>query len=280
MNKIICGDCVDIMKTLPDGYIDLTVTSPPYGTKVRKYHGFNFDFEATAQQLYRVMKPGAVLAWVVGDTTVKGDRTGEPYRQALYFKEIGFLLHDTIIINKSGTSYPSKSRYTACYEFAHVLAKGQPKAVNLICDVPRKWQGSWARTRQRKADGTLKDSTAKNCGAGRSGRAKGSEYGMKARTNIWPVITGKGFSHFDGDLFLGHPATFPTPLAIDLIRSFSNEGDLVLDPLNGSGTTCLAAKGLNRDYLGIDVSSDYCDLAERRVALVERGEYLVSPEQE
>lgn len=269
MNKIIQGDCVEVMKNTPRWVWDLVVASPPYGT-ARDYKGYTFDFDKTAEQLFRIIKPGGVVCWVVGDTVKNGAKSGEPYRQALGFMDWGFTLHDTIIMNKSGTSYPSQGRYTGCYEFIHVLSKGKPKTLNIIKDVPKKWAGSWGKTKQRKKDGTLVASTSKNCGAGKSGRAKGDEYGYKARTNIWDVITGKGFAHSDGDLAYQHPATFPTPLAVDLIKSYSDPGDQLADIFVGSGTTCVAARMTGRDCVGIDVSQEYCDLAEERVALAER----------
>ena len=275
MNKIICGDCAEIMKGMPDGYIDLTVTSPPYGTKVRKYKGFVFDFEATAQQLYRVMKPGGVLCWVIGDTTAKGDRTGEPYRQVLRFKEIGFLLHDVIAFVKTGTTFPSKHRYTNAWEQIFVLSKDtKPKTIHLIADIPRRWLGSFSTTTHRQADGSLKKSKAANCGLGSKGRAKGTEYGFRTRDNIWTYKNGYGFSQPDPDLAKQHSAVFPLALACDCIISWSNPGDIVLDPMSGSATTCKAAKGLGRDYLGIEVSPDYVKLGKQRVALVGKGEYL------
>lgn len=278
VNQIIQGNCIDVMKAMPDAVIDLSVTSPPYGTKVRKYHGFVFDFEAIAQQLYRVMKPGAVLAWVVGDTTVKGDRTGEPYRQALRFKEIGFLLHDVVVYLKTGTTFPSKHRYTNAWEQIFILSKGKPKTINLIKDIPKRWLGSFSTTTQRQADGSLKKSTAKNCGLGRKGRAVGAEYGYRTRDNIWKYKNGFGFSQPDPDLAKAHPASYPLALACDCIISWSNPDDLILDPMAGSATTCKAAKGLGRDYIGIDVSSEYVKLGEQRVALVTRGEYLNAAE--
>jgi len=265
VNRIICGDNVEVMLGMPSVSVDLVLCSPPYDS-LRDYTGYTFDFENVAHQLYRVLKSGGVVAWVINDATVNGNRTGTSFKQALRFKEIGFFLHDVIIIEKSGTSFPSQGRYTACYEFMHILSKGKPKTVNLIKDSVKKWAGSWGKTRQRQADGSLRDSTAKNCGAGKSGKDETGAHGFKARTNIWPVITGKGFAHLDGDLAYAHPATFATTLALDVVKSWSNPGDLVMDPCVGSGTTCVAAKMLKRNYLGIDVSPEYCQLAEKRLA--------------
>lgn len=264
-NRIICGNCVEVLKdSFPDDCVDLTVTSPPYNT-LRKYQGYVFDFSAIAAQLYRVTKPGGVVVWVVNDETVKGGKTGTSFRQALGFMDVGFLLYDVMIYEKTGTTFPSSKRYTGVTEYMFVLSKGKPKTTNIIRDVPKKWEGSWATTTQRQKDGSLKISRAKNCGAGRSGRASGDEYGYKARSNIWTIANGYGFGHPDPGLAKQHPATFPYALARDHILSWSNPGDLVLDPMAGAGTTCLAAKKLGRDYIGIEISNTYRTIAERRL---------------
>jgi len=272
-NQIICGDCVDVMAGFEDNVIDMACTSPPYDA-LRDYKGYTFDFKAIAHALYRVTKPGGIVVWVVGDETVKGGKTGTSFRHALGFMDVGFKLFDTILYHKTGTSFPSKSRYTNCYEYMFVFSKNKPKTVNAIKDVPKRWEGSFGVTTQRQKDGSLKASSAKNCGLGKSGPAVGDEYGYKVRSNIWTYKNGYGHAHPDKDLTKAHPAVYPLALACDHIVSWSNPGDLVLDPMAGSGTTCKAAHGLNRDYLGIDVSSEYIKLGEQRVALVKRGEYL------
>ena len=98
--KFIHGDCLEIMPTLADKSVDLTVTSPPYDN-LRTYNGNSqFDFEGIAKELFRVTKDGGVVVWVVGDANINGSETGTSFRQALYFKEIGFNLHDTMIYQK------------------------------------------------------------------------------------------------------------------------------------------------------------------------------------
>ncbi|RLC88697.1 MAG: site-specific DNA-methyltransferase [Chloroflexi bacterium] len=247
--------------------VDLTVTSPPYDA-LRKYHSYDYDFpfQAILIELFRVTKPGGVVVWVVADETWDFGRSGTSMRQAIHFMDIGFKLFDHMVYEKSGTSFPSRRRYTNIYEHMFVFSKGKPKTVNLIKDVPKLWQGSWGQTTQRQKDGSLKKSTAKSCGKATK-RATGAEYGYKARTNIWRIVNGKKFAHSD-DLAYDHPATFPESLAHDHILSWSNKGDLVLDPLCGSGTTCKMAKKLGRQYIGIDVSKEYVKLAKQRVKLV------------
>jgi len=262
INKIYCGDCTAIMQTISNNYIDLTTTSPPYDN-LRSYDkssGFKWDFEVfkdIANELYRITKEGGVVVWVVGDATIKGSETGTSFKQALYFKEIGFNLHDTMIYQKTGCAMPSPNRYLANFEYMFVFSKGKPSTYNLIEDRKNKFPERWGKGRKvRNRDGSW--SYRKNY--------KAKEYGR--RFNIWQYNNGgQGYGCSD-TIGQKHPATFPEKLANDHILSWSNEGDIVLDPMCGSGTTCKMAKINNRNYIGIDISEEYCKLAEERVANV------------
>ena len=125
------GDCLEVLKTIPDKTIDLTVTSPPYDN-LRTYNGYSFNFDGIAQELYRVTKDGGVVVWVVGDATINGSETGTSFKQALYFKEIGFNLHDTMIYQKGSfaPTFPKTKRYQNCFEYMFILSKGNPKTFN------------------------------------------------------------------------------------------------------------------------------------------------------
>lgn len=205
---------------------------------------------------------------MVGDETIDGGRSGTSFRQALFFQELGFKIFDVMIYEKTGTSYPSKGRYTNIFEYMFVFSKGSPKTFNPICDVPKLWAGSWGKTTCRKKDGTLQKSGAKNCGGAKSGKMKvEGEYGYKQRTNIWRIVNGKKFGHTD-ELAYKHPASFTEKLAEDHILTWTNPGDLVLDPMCGSGTTLKMAKKNGRRFIGIDISEEYCQLSRERVALV------------
>ena len=132
MNKIIQGDCLEVMKSIPDKSIDMVLTSPPYDN-LRDYKGYTFNFEGIAQEIYRVLKDGGVCVWIVGDATIKGSETGTSFRQALYFKEIGFNLHDTMIWYKTNPMpYIKKNCYTPCFEYMFVFSKGKPNTFNPI----------------------------------------------------------------------------------------------------------------------------------------------------
>jgi DNA modification methylase len=256
-NKIYHGDCKEIMKTFPADCIDLTVTSPPYDN-LRSYNGYDFDFEGIADQLFRVTKEGGVVVWVVGDATIKGSETGSSFKQALYFKSIGFNLHDTMIYRKNGAAYPAgkkSNRYSNVFEYMFVLSKGAPKSKNLIKDKPNKWAGSstFGESSNRQKDGSLKS----------SGKRVVGDLGY--RDNIWQINGGSGFG---GDkISFKHPATFPEMLANDHIISWSNESDIVFDPMCGSGTTLKMAKANKRNFVGIDISEEYVNIAKKRYSL-------------
>lgn len=253
-NKIFNENCLETMRKMVDGFIDLTVTSPPYDN-LRSYNGYDFDFESIAKELYRKIKDGGVLVWVVGDATVNGSETGTSFKQALYLKEIGFNLHDTMIYQKNGSPYPEKMRYFQNFEYMFVFSKGTPKTVNLLQDRKNKWLGSWGKRSTRDKNGNLHVASEIIC----------KEYGT--RFNIWRINNGSGYSSKD-EIAFNHPAIFPEELAADHIKSWSNEGDLVYDPFMGSGTTGKMAKILLRDYLGSDISKEYCEIAEKRIASI------------
>lgn len=248
INTIVHGDCKEVMETMPDNYIDLTVTSPPYDN-LRTYKGFTFDFEGIAQELYRVTKQGGVVVWVVGDATIDGSETGTSFRQALYFKEIGFNLHDTMIWQKI-SPYQHPNRYIQSFEYMFIFCKGNKQIANLICDRKNIWGGTWIHGTERQVHGETKSLS----NVQKAKRVK--KYG--ARFNIWDIPPEKNNN-------TGHPAVFPESLARDHILSWSNPGDLVLDPFSGSGTTCKMATLSNRNYIGIDISEEYCNLARERI---------------
>jgi len=256
VNKILCGACQEVLASLKDECVDLTVTSPPYDN-IRDYKGYSFeeeDFRAIVSQLFRVTKKGGVVVWIVGDATMNGSESGTSFRQALGFMEGGFKLHDTMIYEKNTSSFPARrtgKRYTQIFEYMFVFCKGKIKTGNLICDKPNKWAGwtNWGKNTQRGKDGKLKKT-----------KDIKPVPEFSPRNNIWRYNVGKGFNSSDKESH-SHPAIFPEKLAEDHILSWSNEGDVVLDPFVGSGTTCKMAKKNKRHYIGIDISEEYCNLA-------------------
>lgn len=252
MMQLFNGDCAAVMREhIANNSIDLTVTSPPYDA-LRSYNGYTFDFEAIATELYRVTKPGGVVVWVVGDQTVNGSETLTSFKQALYFKELGFFVHDTMIYFKNGVTFPDSNRYFPSFEYMFVFSKGKPKTVNLLRDRKNKWGNTFdfGRKSERESDGSLNHKEKKFI----------PEYSI--RMNVWTIQPGS----LPGDAKSSHPATFPDALAGDHILSWSNPGDLVFDPLMGSGTTGKMAVINGRDFIGIDISAEYVELAQRRIA--------------
>lgn len=253
INQIIQGDCVKLMSEFPAEFIDLTVTSPPYD-HLRNYEGYNFSFPKTAEELFRVTKTGGIVVWVVNDASVGGSETGTSFRQALFFKKIGFRIHDTMIYEKANPKPLPSKRYQQCFEYMMVFSKGVPKVFNPI-RVPSKYAGIKMHGRYRSQDNQLHDFS----GNGRPVQE------MRMKKNIWTYAVGGGNSSQDS-IALQHPAIFPEKLAEDHILSWSNPGDLVLDPMCGSGTTCKMAKKNNRNFIGIDMSSKYCHIARVRTS--------------
>jgi len=236
LNKIHNENCLETMKQMSDGIVNLVLTSPPYDN-LRSYDGYEFDFEAIASELYRVLAQDGILVWIVGDATIDGSETGTSFRQALFFKELGLKLHDTMIYEKNSPAYPAQrngNRYTQIFEFMFVFAKGSvPK--QLICDKPNKWAGH-------------KDF---------SGKLKNPVPEFSPRNNIWKYVTS-----FNG---VKHPAPFPEQLAMDHILSWSKENDIVYDPFMGSGTTAKMALLAGRQFIGSEISGAYVELANKRL---------------
>ena len=239
---------------MADALIDLTITSPPYDN-MRDYNGYTFDFENIAKQLLRITKEGGVVVWVVADPTKDGNESGTSFRQALYFKEIGFNLFDTMIYAKSCRgAVGSNKTYWQTFEYMFVFSKACPKTINLLKDRKNKTQQKYKTSGGRYKNGTTKK-TPRNFQTEKYGR----------RTNIWEYNIGYNSTTKDKIAFQ-HPAIFPEKLAEDHILSWSNEGDLILDPMCGSGTTCKMAMMNNRQYIGIDISEEYIKISQERLA--------------
>lgn len=253
INKIYCMDNVEGMKLLDDECVDLTVTSPPYDN-LRNYNGFSWDFEKVACELLRVTKKGGVVVWIVGDATIRGSETGTSFKQALYFKEIGFNIHDTMIYEKAGSPFPSKNRYNQIFEFMFIFSKGNPKTYNIIKDKINRWGGK----------STFGNSSARNRDGELVSFGKRIIKKLGSRNNIWRYANGFGFGQSDKSVY-SHPATFPEALVYDHIVSWSNKDDLILDPFMGSGTTAKMAKLNKRNFIGFEISQEYVDMANKRV---------------
>ena len=245
INKIYNENCLDTMKRMLDNFIDLIVTSPPYDN-LRDYDGYSFDFKSIAKELYRVTRKGGVVVWVVGDATIKGSETGTSFKQALYFKECGFNLHDTMIYekNKAPCNEEKRKLYKDVFEFMFILSKGKPNIFNPI-------KIKTANPGKRSYLGQYDSKT------GKLKNRNSITLEERVKDNIWEYS-------FNNDK-TEHPAVFPEKLVRDHIFSWSNEGDLVYDSFIDSGTTAKMAHEYKRNWIGSEISEEYCELAYKRL---------------
>ncbi len=252
INSIITGNCVDVMRGFSANSIDMCITSPPYDN-LRTYKGYNFPFDEIAKELFRVIKDGGIVVWVVSDATINGSETGTSFKHALKFMEVGFNLHDTMIFKKTNP-IPQiyRKRYNNEFEYMFVFSKGAVSTHNPI-KVPCLHAGL-----------ELKGTTYKNFSVGEQKRGKLANpvKQEKIKGNIWEYVVGKNVVDQEAK---NHPAPFPYALARDHILSWTNPNDIVLDPMCGSGTSIVAAKDLGRRYIGIDISEEYCQMTKDRL---------------
>ena len=246
--ELVNGDCAAVLPELPPA--DLILTSPPYDD-LREYGGYNgaFDFDAIAAACVANLAPGGVLVWVVADQIVDGGESGTSFRQALGFKALGLTLHQTLFFEAAHYRPIDQSRALRGVQYMFVFAKGKPIVANIPIDRPNVTAGAATRC---YGSGRMQDDAKPDTRARVKVRA---DFGR--RGPIWRYATG-------GDDF-GHPAVFPYALARDHILSWTNPGDLVIDPMVGSGTMLRAAADLRRRAIGIEINPEYCDLIRQRL---------------
>jgi len=244
-------NCLDYLKTLPNDSLKFIITSPPYDN-LRNYKGYSFDFESIAQELSRTLQEGGVIIWNVADATISGSETGTSMRQALFFMDCGLRLHDTMIYEKKNPmpSSVSSKRYHQAWEYIFCFSKGSPKTFNPFM-VPAKFGHVEANMKHRGKDGEINYT-----------RTKRNSH-TKIR-NIFTYTIGGGHSTSDKEAH-GHPAIMPEKLAEDQILTWTNPGDTVFDPFNGAGTSGKMAVKNGRQYIGTELSLDYCDLSKIRI---------------
>ncbi|MBE2190243.1 MAG: site-specific DNA-methyltransferase [Candidatus Kapabacteria bacterium] len=250
MGKIYNENCLITMGNMPNELVDFVITSPPYDD-IRNYNGYQFEFEEIAKELFRVLKFGGVVIWVVADSTIDGSETGTSFKQALFFKEIGFRLHDTMIYYKMNPMPQTGNRYHQHFEYMFALSKGSPKTFNPITE-PTKYKGL-ANMKNRGQNGSLDYEKVE--------RTQEKKIG-----NVFFYSIGGGISTKD-KIAYSHPAIFPEKLVADQITTWTNENDLIYDPFMGSGTTAKMAHILKRRWIGSEISTEYVNIAEERLKL-------------
>lgn len=248
LEKIYNENCLETMARMPDNFIDFVITSPPYDD-IRNYNGYQFEFEKIAQELFRVLKVGGVIIWVVADATIDGSETGTSFKQALFFKEIGFRLHDTMIYYKNNPMPQTGNRYHQHFEYMFAFSKGNPKTFNPITE-PTKYQGI-ANMKNRGKNGSLNYEKVQRTIEKKVG-------------NVFFYSVGGGISTKD-KIAYKHPAIFPEQLVYDQIYTWTNEDDLVYDPFMGSGTTAKVAHLMRRRWIGSEISKEYVEIANQRL---------------
>jgi site-specific DNA-methyltransferase (adenine-specific) len=256
-------DCLNYLKTLADNSIKFTLTSPPYDN-IRDYNGYSFPFEDIAKELYKKTKVNGVIAWNVADATVEGSETGTSMRQALYFMSLGFRLHDTMIYAKKNPmpAGVSSKRYHQAWEYIFILSKDAPETFNPIT-VKAKYGHLEANMKHRGKDGSINYK-----------KTKRNEF-TKVR-NIFEYSIGGGHSTKDKVAY-EHPAIMPEQLALDMISTWTNEGDTVFDPFTGAGTTAKMCLLNNRKFHGTELSKEYCEISKRRLesySFVTKNEFI------
>lgn len=277
VNKTYNESCLETMGRMPNNFIDCTITSPPYddirnyNNKIKglseEFNGYSFPFEDIAKELFRVTKKGGVVVWVVNDSTHNGSETLNSFRQALFFKEIGFRMHDTMIYRKLNPMPNAGKRYQQMFEYMFVFSKGSPKTTNISL-----------RERSNKCE-DKRTYRKKKFSRNQDGDFNENDYYVKEMVpdyNVWDFYVGWGNTTKD-DVAFEHPAIFPEELAKRHIESWTNEGDLIYDPFMGSGTTSKMSIITNRNYIGSELSKEYCDIESKRLLQIQSKIDLYPP---
>jgi DNA modification methylase len=257
IDRIVNCDCLDGMRLLPDGCINMTLTSPPYD-HVRRYGGDLLDFKTfrrIARELYRLTRPGGVVVWIVADGIADYTETCTSARQKLYFRKVGFKVYHTMVMARTGSRWPAKVRYGDSLEYAFILSKGRPTTIRLLRDKENRRAGlTYVTTRRSlsERDRPMPKLQSKPI----------STHGV--RPAIWAYPTGGRTTTRDRYAY-DHPALMPEQMAVDHILSWSRPGDLVFDPMAGAGTTTKMALLNHRRYLGFEVNPQYHEIALRRL---------------
>ncbi|QOJ19113.1 MAG: site-specific DNA-methyltransferase [Phycisphaeraceae bacterium] len=253
LDTVQCMDCVEGMRQLPDVCIDHAVFSPPYD-QIRTYKGFSYDLARTGEELFRVLKDGAIAAMVIQDQTIKFGKSLTSFRTIVdWCDRIGFKLFECVIYRKHGSEGAWWThRFRVDHEYIPLFLKGdRPAYFNKEpLKVPSKHGGKvMSGSGNRRTDGETNSTVRRPINE------------MKCRGTVWPYLMAG-----DKDpLKRKHPAVFPDAIPRDTIQCFCPEGGIVLDPFMGCGTTAVAAKQMGRHFIGFDISAEYCELVRQRL---------------
>ena len=272
LNSIICGDCEEVVKDLPDSSVDLIFTSPPYADRRKgTYGGIHPDkyvewFMPKAREFFRVLKPTGTFVLNIKEKAVNGERHTYVIELILRMRDEGWLWTEEFVWHKKNC-YPGKwpNRFRDAWE--RCLQFNKRKKFKMYQEAVMVPTGDWARSRLRNLSQTdrRRDESKVKSGFGKNiSNWLGRD--MAYPTNVLHLATECGNKN--------HSAAFPVDLPSWFIKLFTKKHDIVLDPFAGSGTTALAATRLGRSYIGIDLNYEYCEMARERLGeLVIQGSF-------
>lgn len=272
LGKVCRGNCLDVLPLLPDQSVDLIVTSPPYADQRKDtYGGVHPDsyvewFLPIAAELKRVLKPTGSFILNIKERVVDGERHTYVIELILEMRKQGWLWTEEYCWHKKN-SYPGKwpnrfrDGWERCLHFtlSKKFAMYQEEVM-----VP---MGDWAGSRLKNLSETdkIRDNSKVGSGFGKN-ISKWVGRDMAYPDNVLHMATECGNK--------GHSAAFPVDLPVWFIKLFTQPGDVVLDPFMGSGTTAVAAQDLGRDFVGVEIKEDYCEIAQERLGRLKQLELL------
>jgi len=263
MNRIIHGDCEDVLKDLPDNSIDLIFTSPPYADqRLQTYGGVKPDeyvdwFLPKSEQFLRVLNPTGTFILNIKERVVNGERHTYVIELILEMRKQGWLWTEEFIWHKKN-SYPGKwpNRFRDSWE--RLLHFNKQRKFDMYQEAVMVPIGEWAKERLAKLSETDKTRDESKAGSGFGKNVSNWVGRDKAYpTNVIHMATECSNKN--------HSAAFPMSLPTWFIKLFTLPGDIILDPFIGSGTTAMAAQRLGRNYIGIDINEEYCQMSEERL---------------
>ena len=256
---LFCGDCLEVLKKLPDNSVDMYFFSPPYD-ELRDYNGFTLDLSSIGKEIERTLKDGGVSIMVMQDSTNNFKKSGTTFRTIVnWLDNTELKLWECCIYNRKATPGAWWTyRFSVDHEYVPIFFKGKR---------PQHFDKEHMKIPNPNAGKNIKGSV----------RGKDGELiPLECTTNdtmccgtVMHYSNSKRERPKDWHLKKQHPATFPEKMTADFIRAFTKEGMLVVDPFVGSGTTGVQCKKLKRKFVGIDISQEYIEISKQRLSFVD-----------
>lgn len=243
INKVICGDCLEVMKEIPDKSVDMILCDLPYGTTACKWDTI-IPFEPLWEQYKRIIKDNGAIVLTAS----------QPFTSALVMSNPKWFRYVWYWIKDKPSNFMSGGKQPLRYVEECVLFAKNPPLYNHQMEI---------REEKNKRKNKLNSSFLKNENIGINERTDKYQDRLKSGTYKW--IYPRNYQKFNNRTDGLHPTQKPVALFEYLIKTYTNEGDLVLDNCAGSGTTAVAAKQLKRNFIGIEISEKYCEIARQRL---------------